>query len=48
MFAACGHEVLALHRDAFGPLTLPEEMAPGDYRPLTAEEISLLKRAVMK
>ena len=48
MFAACGHEVLALHRDTFGPLTLPEGMAPGDYRPLTAEEISLLKQAVMK
>lgn len=45
MFSARGHEVLKLHRTAFGPLTLPEELAAGEYRALTAEEIEALRRS---
>jgi 16S rRNA pseudouridine516 synthase len=36
MFAALGNHVLALHRDRFGGLTLPEDLAPGSYRSLDA------------
>lgn len=46
MFAARGHEVLSLHRAAFGPLLLPEDAQPGFYRELTAQEVSALKEAV--
>ena len=46
MFGACGHEVLALHRAAFGPLTIPEGLQPGDYRKLTEEQVQLLRDAV--
>ena len=38
MFAALGNHVTALHRDRIGGLALPAEMAPGDWRVLTAEE----------
>jgi 16S rRNA pseudouridine516 synthase len=38
MFAAVGNNVTALHRDRIGGLALPDEMAPGDWRILTAEE----------
>ena len=37
--------MLKLHRTAFGPLTLPEELAAGEYRALTAEEIEALRRS---
>lgn len=46
MFAACGHEVLTLHRASFGPLTLPGDLQPGDYRKLTDEQVQLLRDAV--
>ena len=46
MFGARGHEVLALHRAAFGPLTIPEDLQPGDYRKLTEEQVQLLRDAV--
>ena len=45
MFAALGHEVLQLHRDSFGPLTLPADLPTGEYRELTPEEILTLKKA---
>lgn len=46
MFSARGHEVLTLHRSAFGPITLPDDAQPGFYRELTAQEVSALKEAV--
>jgi len=46
MFAARGHEVLTLHRASFGPLILPDDMQPGDYRKLTEEQVQLLRDAV--
>ncbi len=46
MFASLGHEVTALKRLRFGPLSLDESLAPGSCRDLTAEEISALKEAV--
>jgi 16S rRNA pseudouridine516 synthase len=39
MFAAVGNHVTALHREAIGALALPPELAPGDFRVLTAAEI---------
>ena len=43
MFAALKKPVLGLHRSGFGPLELDENLAPGEYRELTEEEISLLR-----
>ena len=43
MFAAVGHEVLTLHRASFGPLTLDPGLVPGQWRELTAEELSALR-----
>ena len=45
MFAAAGHEVLELHRCAFGPLELDPVLAEGKWRELTAEEIKALREA---
>lgn len=38
MFAALGHHVEALHREAIGPIAL--DIAEGEYRPLTPAEIA--------
>ena len=38
MFAAVGNHVTGLHRDRIGGLALPESLAPGDWRILTAVE----------
>lgn len=38
MFAARGHEVLALKRIRFGPIALDPALAPGAYRELTQDE----------
>lgn len=46
MFQAVGKEVLYLKRLSIGPLTLPEDLKPGEYRALTEEEISALKNKV--
>ena len=46
MFGARGHEVTALHRAAFGPIVLPEELKQGDIRRLTEEELRLLRQAI--
>ena len=43
MFLALGHEVVYLKRLSMGPLTLDPDLAPGEYRRLTSEEVSLLK-----
>lgn len=39
MFGHFQNKVLRLHRESMGPLLLDEGLAPGQYRPLTAEEI---------
>lgn len=45
MCAARGKPVTRLERVRFGPLTLDAGLAPGRWRPLTGEEITLLRRA---
>lgn len=40
MFAATGNRVLALHRLSVGKIILDPLLKPGEYRPLTAEEIA--------
>jgi 16S rRNA pseudouridine516 synthase len=42
MFAAVGNHVTALHRDSIGGLSLPEELAAGEWRILRAEEQALI------
>ena len=42
MFHAVGNRVTALHRERMGNIRLDETLAPGDYRPLTADEINLI------
>ena len=39
MFAAMGNHVTALHRERIGNIVLDEALPPGEYRPLTKEEI---------
>ena len=39
MFAAMGNRVTALHRERIGAIVLDTDMEPGDYRPLSEEEI---------
>lgn len=39
MFAAVGNHVQALHRQRIGQIELDPALAPGEYRPLTAQEI---------
>ena len=46
MFAARGRTVLTLKRTAFGPLTLDDSLAPGEFRELTPEELQALYQAV--
>lgn len=48
MFEALDNRVQQLKRVAFGPLTLPEDLSPGQYRELTAEELSQLMAATRK
>ena len=43
MFAAVGKEVLYLKRLSMGPLVLPEDLRPGEYRALSVEEVAMLK-----
>ena len=43
MVAAVGNRVEALHRSRIGGLSLPEDLAPGQWRWLGAAELSLLK-----
>ena len=45
MFEAVGKKVLYLKRISMGPLQLPGDLKPGEYRPLTAQEIAALKTA---
>ncbi|QEY58072.1 pseudouridine synthase [Pseudomonas sp. C27(2019)] len=41
MFAAVGNKVEKLHREQIGALKLDADLAPGEYRVLSAEEIAL-------
>jgi 16S rRNA pseudouridine516 synthase len=43
MFEALGNEVLFLRRISMGTLRLDDDLEPGEYRPLTDEEVQLLK-----
>ena len=45
MFAAAGHEVLALHRRSFGPLELDPDLPEGAWRELTGDEVEALRAA---
>lgn len=40
MFAAAGNHVEALRRERLGGLTLPDELAPGEWRLLTEDEVA--------
>ncbi len=42
MLEAVGNEVLFLKRLSMGPIVLDESLNPGEYRPLTKEELDLL------
>ncbi|GCF94102.1 pseudouridine synthase [Enterococcus florum] len=44
MFLARGMKVTDLQRKTMGPLHLPEDLAPGEYRPLMFEELTALKK----
>ena len=43
MLAAVDNEVLELHRFRIGDIWLDEDLEPGEYRPLTQEEIESIK-----
>ena len=45
MLARAGSEVRYLKRIRFGPLALDPTLSPGEFRPLTEEEISALRSA---
>lgn len=42
MFAAVGNHVIALHRDRVGGLALPDDLEPGAWRLMTAEDLEAL------
>lgn len=41
MFHRVGNRVTALHRESIGALHLPPDFTPGQWRPLTPDEIAL-------
>lgn len=40
MFAAVGNHVCGLHRERIGDIWLDDDLAPGEYRELTEDEIN--------
>lgn len=44
MFQAVGKKVTYLKRISFGPITLPEDLALGQHRELTREELEMLQK----
>lgn len=42
MFAALGNRVVSLHRESIGEIALDSQLAPGEYRALTAQEVKVL------
>jgi 16S rRNA pseudouridine516 synthase len=45
MLAAVGNRVETLHRSRIGPVALPEDLAPGQWRWLEAEQVEALRNA---
>jgi 16S rRNA pseudouridine516 synthase len=43
MFAAIGNKVVRLHRERVGSLALDESLAEGEYRFLSADEVTSFK-----
>lgn len=43
MFAAAGNHVVELHRERVGEIILDADLEPGEYRPLTKQEIESVK-----
>ena len=43
MLAAVGHLVVGLHRSQIGDMTMPADLAPGQWRWLSAEDVALLR-----
>lgn len=43
MFAAIGNKVVQLHREKIGGVQLPDDLAEGEYRELTAEQLELIQ-----
>jgi len=43
MFGAINNRVISLHRAAIGDITLDDNLAPGEYRPLTQTEIDSIQ-----
>lgn len=44
MLAAVGNRVLALHRSQIGALRLPDDLAPGQWRWLSADDLAMIWR----
>jgi 16S rRNA pseudouridine516 synthase len=44
MFASLGNRVTALHRECIGVLELDPELLPGQWRPLTEDEIKVMQQ----
>ena len=42
MFGHFNNKVMRLHRECMGPLVLDDTLKPGEYRPLSDEEIGLI------
>ena len=42
MLAAVGNSVAGLHREQVSEISLDEDLAPGDYRVLTQDEINCI------
>jgi 16S rRNA pseudouridine516 synthase len=42
MLAAVGNKVVGLHRSQMGAMPLPADLAPGQWRWITQEELALL------
>lgn len=42
MFGHFNNKVMRLHRERMGPLVLDDRLKPGEYRPLSDEEIGLI------
>lgn len=47
MFHRIGNRVTSLHRESIGPVLLPDELPPGAWRFLTADEIEALRSGKM-
>ena len=43
MFAAVGNKVVGLHRESVGKIVLDDDLAPGEWRYLTDEEVASVK-----